>query len=85
MFIIINLENGVKAMGLPHEILERLNEPNCFLCGKEKENKTNALCNNCSPYIYNENKKPHQQIRLSKEWRINREKRLNKANNTSSE
>lgn len=72
-------------MGLPHEILERLNEPNCFLCGKEKKNKTNALCNNCSPYIYNENKKPHQQIRLSKEWRINREKRLNKANNTSSE
>jgi RNA polymerase subunit RPABC4/transcription elongation factor Spt4 len=69
-------------MGLPHEISERLSQPNCVLCGKEKENKTNALCNNCSPYIYDENKKPHQQIRLSKEWRINRERRLKKANNT---
>jgi len=69
-------------MGLPHEITERLSDQYCFLCGKEKENKTNALCNNCSPYIYDENKKPHQQIRLTKEWKIIRERRLKKANNT---
>ena len=69
-------------MGVLRKVLERLNDAECIFCGKEKENRVNELCNNCSPYIYEEKKKPHQQIRLTKEWKINRKERLNQANNT---
>jgi len=67
-------------MGVPREILQRLSAAKCIICDKVKENRVIIFCNNCAPFIYKEGKKPHQQIRLTKEWKLNRKKRLDKAN-----
>ncbi len=69
-------------MGVRKEIMDLLSDANCILCGEVKEDRGNALCNKCSPFIYDEKKKPHQRKRLTKEWKINREKRLKKSDYT---
>lgn len=67
-------------MGIPQLILGQLSDVHCVLCREEKENRTELLCNNCSPFNYGENKEPHQRIRLTKQWKVNAEKKKDEMN-----
>ena len=48
----------------------------CITCGKEINPYFYPFCLDCLPYRYPKRKHPHQKIRETKEWKINREKRL---------